>query len=79
MMNTLEQEWLNYASKVLPKGCPPVQKQETRRAYYAGIWTLLQMVKELGDDEVSEEQGAQELEKLEEECVSFMSQVGSKY
>lgn len=78
-MNTLEQEWLNYASRILPKGCSPVQRQETRRAYYAGIWTLLQMVKAIGDDEASEEQGVQELEKLENECISFMSQIGSKY
>ncbi|MBN3875229.1 hypothetical protein [Nostoc sp. JL23] len=78
-MKTLEQEWLEYASKVLPKGCSPIQRQETRRAYYAGIWTLLQMVKELGDEEVSEEQGAQELDKLENECASFISQVGKKY
>lgn len=78
-MNTLDQEWLEYASKVLPKGCSLVQKQETRRAYYAGIWTLLQMVKGLGDEAVSEEQAAQELEKLENECISFISQVGTKY
>jgi hypothetical protein len=78
-MKTLEQEWLNYSSRILPKGCSPVQRQETRRAYYAGIWTLLQMVKEIGDDEVSEDQGVQELEKLENECINFMSQIGSKY
>ncbi|MFN6572381.1 hypothetical protein [Dendronalium sp. ChiSLP03b] len=78
-MKTLEQEWLEYASRVLPKGCSPIQKQETRRAYYAGIWTFMQMIKELGDDEVSEEQGAEELEKLENECKDFFSQVGIKY
>jgi hypothetical protein len=78
-MSTLEQGWLEYASKVLPKGCSPVQKQETRRAYYMGVWTLMQMIKGLGDDEVSEEQGAKELEKLENECKNFISQVGIQY
>ena len=78
-MNTLKQQWLEYASIVLPKACSPVQKQETRRAYYAGVWTLMQMIKELGDDAVSEEQGAEELEKLENECKNFISQVGIKY
>lgn len=36
MARTLHDEWTSYAIRVLPLGCSDAQRQETRRAFYAG-------------------------------------------
>lgn len=40
MSETLNESWDSYAERVLPKNAPPVQIQETRRAFYAGAQAL---------------------------------------
>jgi hypothetical protein len=37
-------EWNNYVARVMPRNAPPVQTQETRRAFYAGASSLLAII-----------------------------------
>ncbi len=37
----MAEEWDKYARSVLPAGASPVQKKETRRAFYAGAQSIL--------------------------------------
>ena len=37
----MAEQWDKYARTVLPANCSPVQKQETRRAFYAGAQSIL--------------------------------------
>lgn len=54
----IEAGWLQYAEHVLPTGAPPVQVQESRRAFYAGAAHLFAAVTEaVGPDSVSEDDG----------------------
>lgn len=41
MNNFVERMWRSYAEAVVPADAPPVQWQETRRAFYAGVKGLL--------------------------------------
>lgn len=58
----------------------PIQRQEMRRAFYAGVMSLLTLQKDrLGDDDINEEESVAVLESIEQECVEFVSQIGRKY
>ena len=37
----MAEQWDQFARGVLPAGCPPVQRQEMRRAFYAGAQAIL--------------------------------------
>lgn len=71
----LAHSWQGYEQQVIPKNAPPVQFQETKRAFYAGAWALLGIMKRIGDD-MSEEQGADALDKLEQEIQDFINKIG---
>jgi hypothetical protein len=36
MPKTMKELWESYVAEVLPKDAPPIQRQECRRAFYAG-------------------------------------------
>ena len=69
--------WQDYAQKILPKSAPPVQRQETRRAFYAGAAHLLATMAELGEPEVDEDAGAGVLEATQHEIEAFVRTVGT--
>jgi hypothetical protein len=75
----IEKEWLDFERRVMPKNAPAVQRQEMRRAFYAGVSTALIMAFALGDDDASEDEGAAVLESMHQECIEFAAQVGTKY
>jgi hypothetical protein len=67
--------WFSYAERVLPSDAPSVQKQETRRAFYAGAAHALDVMLRLGEDDVSEDAGVEVLEALRQECRRFVEDV----
>lgn len=75
----IESLWNDFSRKVIPPTAPPIQRKEMRRAFYAGVWGLLQEMKQLGDDDVSEDAGVEALEAIEAECKEFANRVGIDY
>jgi hypothetical protein len=75
----IEKEWLDFEKRVVPKNAPAVQRQEMRRAFYAGVSSVLNIAFALGDDDISEDEGAAVLESMRQECIEFVAQVGTKY
>lgn len=74
-MSFIQQLWESYANEVVPKGAPPIQIQETRRAFYAGATALLQAQMALGDEGVTEEEGVRFFEDISEDIKEFLSLV----
>jgi hypothetical protein len=74
-MNEIETAWRSYAAEVIPPGAPEVQLSETRRAFYAGVFSLLEIVKVLGTDAVSEEAGVFRMEMIDQEIQQFYRDV----
>lgn len=74
-MKTVQEEWASFALAVIPADAPPVQRQEMRRAFYAGCWSMLQLVKLIGTDAVSEDEGVATLEQMEAEITEFYRKV----
>lgn len=74
--------WQSYAARVLPPDAPPVQRQETRRAFYAGAGAvlsgvLLGLVESPGPAEADTEADTQAINELLEELDAFARDVAA--
>lgn len=70
---SVKDQWESYAAHVLPPDCGLLQRQETRRAFYAGAFAMLMMsanVAHMTDDE-----GVSYLEGLRRELERFQRDV----
>lgn len=67
-MKTIKDQWDSYLEEVIPQGTSPIQVWEIRRAFYAGVASLLEILME---DDVTPEH----LEKLYQELMTFTNQV----
>lgn len=76
-MNTIAEQWALFSAAVMPKDAPPVQRQEMRRAFYAGAEAALRMQFAIGDKAVSEDAGVAIIEGWHDECRRFAQQVAS--
>ena len=73
----MAEQWDSFARAVLPEGCPAVQRQEMRRAFYAGAEALLHGVLQVLSAE-GEEATAEDLDamaNLEKELSEFVELV----
>lgn len=68
--------WESYERDVLlPSGMKDFQRQELRRAFYAGAIGLFALVHGLGEDGISEEAGMHVLDGVVEECKAYRDEV----
>jgi hypothetical protein len=70
-LQTIREQWDSFDAAVLPKGCSALQRQEVRRAFYAGAQSVLALFTDIGGDDVSEDEGVVRLERFHEECRQF--------
>lgn len=71
-MKTMQREWEDFWSSVAPKDAPAVQRQEMRRAFYAGAWMLLTACASLVDEDISEDASVEQIEKWKAEIVEIL-------
>lgn len=69
--HTIQAQWDLFRAVVLPSTAPPIQQTETRRAFYAGFYSCLKILKNIGDEDLSEETGGEILNNLELEVERF--------
>ena len=74
-MRTVEQEFERWCRGTQHPGLNPIQLKEIRRAFYSGAFLILGQLWDMGDDSVSEDEGAAKLEKLFQECKKFFSDI----
>jgi hypothetical protein len=67
--------WDEFRARVLDPMHPgPVQRQETRRAFYAGAWSALNLLRSM-DSTITDDEGAQYIDNLWQECLAFYEQL----
>ena len=71
---TIKQAWERYTNEVMPSGSSPGLLRSDRRAFYAGASAILKAILELSDDEVSESESIQQMERLVDEAQAFRAQ-----
>jgi hypothetical protein len=68
---TVKASWESFEEAVMPPDAGRVQRQEMRRAFYAGAWAVLCTVREVGEESVSEADGVATLEAIKAELQAF--------
>lgn len=69
----IEQEWSDFAAKVLPKDAPAIQRQEMRRAFFAGFQLSLVGLSDLSERD--EDRAVESLEDMHRQCREFAARV----
>lgn len=71
-LRSLEQQWEEFASKVFAGFEPSrVQREEMRRAFYAGTWSLLCTLKDIAHPSISEQQALEHMNSIRVDCHEF--------
>ena len=80
MLKSIQQEWEGYSAMVF-RGMDvgPVQYAETKQAFFAGSWSVLQACNEIGEPHITEEQGEQWLRDRQAECLAFKDELIRRY
>lgn len=72
----IEAGWRSFAEHVLPASASAVQRQETRRAFYAGAGLLFEkLTNAVGPDDVSEDAGIDIMRSVEAEIREWLRDV----
>lgn len=74
-VSTIAQQWQQFAERVLPPHCNPTQRQEMRRAFYAGAWSMFCVTSGEVTQFEDDADGARALEALRRECLAFSERV----
>lgn len=76
-LNRIESEWKKFENAVIPKDAEAIQRQEMRRAYYAGFIAMLELAQNLPDESGGDDDRAVYiLESLELEFADFVTRLG---
>lgn len=78
MTPRIQQAWNDYLQAVVPAGAPAVQITESKRAFFAGALAAFTVYHEIGEPEVSEDEGVERLESLYQELIAFKAAVGTE-
>lgn len=70
-MNTIQHYWESFEASVVPKTAGPVQRQEMRRAFYAGAIAMQSIQFTVGDEDISEDAAIGILEGCRLELEAF--------
>lgn len=72
----IAEQWNSFAQATLPPDCSPLQRQEMRRDFYAGVRMMLSAVlRDLTPGSEAEEPDVQMLSDMEAELQKFASDV----
>lgn len=75
-LTTVDEAWRDLANAAHINTTSPIQQQEMRRAFYAGVAFTLGQFGRLGAAEVTENTAVTHLKLLESECQMFSVMVG---
>jgi hypothetical protein len=67
--------WLHYEQDMIPREAPRIQHEECRRVFYAGVAALLGALMDIGGSTISEEDGAEAIENIQQEVIEFRKSV----
>lgn len=79
-MKYIEREWDAFSKKIFANLNPStVQVEETKRGFFAGAFAVIRIIEQLGEPEISEDDGVIVLEKLKLESQEFYRNLLQKY
>jgi len=76
-MKTVFEEWKSYERDVVPPDAPAVQREECRRAFYAGAFAMFGLVITATEPR-SEEDCEANLQGLQDECLAIVKDLRTR-
>lgn len=77
---SIEEQWQGFSAMVFRKTKPaPNQEAEMKKAFFAGAWAMFCGCEEIGEPQVTEEEGIAWLEARRQECMKFKDRVLREY
>lgn len=77
--NTIQEEWEGFAASVLPANASQIQRDEMRMAFFSGAWTVVCQTIRIGTDEVSEQDGIDQINRVRAEIEEFKREYIRRY
>lgn len=79
-LKTIQEEWEGFSGMIFAKMAPSlVQREETKRAFFAGAFAILCAMKRIGEPDISEAAGIQFIEEREMEGQAFYRDLIQRY
>lgn len=78
-MTVIKNAWRDYAERVVPTGAPPIQMQETKRAFYAGaiaLWSTI--IKSLDADSEPTDADMERMSAINDELQEFVDSLAEE-
>lgn len=69
-MNTVQNKWEQFKEMTMPKNAPDIQTQEMKRSFYAGAFSMFNLMIDISDKH-TEEKAAKILDDINEETKAF--------
>lgn len=70
---TAKEMWQSYSLEVIPADAPKIQRDECRFAFYAGLYQMMCVNVECGEERTSEEDGIKWMDSLYDEITETVS------
>ncbi len=79
-MKSIEQEWQDFAEKVIPTIAPEsVQYREMRNSFFAGAFIVSSALEQIGaNPNITEEQGVNHLDGIYRETMSHFKDIAKR-
>ncbi len=74
--DSVESAWELYQEACVPADAGEGQHRDTRWAFYAGAWYILQLMHRLGENDVSEDQGVSIIARTHDEVQAWYRRGG---
>ena len=77
--HSIAQFWDEYADLCVPENASELQRQETRRAFYGGVWSVYCCVKLIATDAVGPADAHAFMATIEDECRKVKKEIITKH
>jgi hypothetical protein len=74
-VRTIKESWESYEDLVIPKTAGPVQRHETKQAFYAGAFVVFGITEMVADPGVPEVVGLAQLLALRAEIETYKAEI----
>lgn len=74
--NLIASKWDQFDALVMPPGAPDRQRQEMKKAFYAGAEAMFRIQYGIGDPGVTEDEGCAVLDSITTEMLEFAERLG---
>ncbi len=75
-LEMVDEGWERFVVAVKLENMHPHQRQEMRRAFFAGAMFLFAQFEKIGGDEITEQDGVEHMERIDLELKMFVQMVG---